>query len=147
MKYPRWPSENDHFSELEQHRRNPSCATCHDKIDPLGFGLENFDAIGRFRIKENGKPIDASGQLPNGTSFVGAAELKTYLLQHRKEDFVRNVAERLLSFGLGRKLQFYDEAAIQSIVQAAANNNNRLDAMVIAVVQSYPFQHQGPRAE
>ena len=133
--------------ELEQHRRNPSCATCHDKIDPLGFGLENFDAIGRFRIKENGKPIDASGQLPNGTSFVGAAELKTYLLQHRKEDFVRNVAERLLSFGLGRKLQFYDEAAIQSIVQAAANNNNRLDAMVIAVVQSYPFQHQGPRAE
>ena len=83
---------------FEEHRDNPACSTCHDKIDPLGFGMENFDAIGRYRNSQNGKKIDASGKMPDGSKFVGIVELKEYILKKKKNEFLRNVSERLLSF-------------------------------------------------
>jgi hypothetical protein len=110
-------------------------------------GLENFDAIGRYRETENSKPIDAEGRLPDGTKFVGVAQLKDYLITQRHDEFTRNLAERLLSFALGRRLQYYDEAAVLKVIEAAQAAEGRLDAMVTAVALSYPFRHQGPREE
>src|SRR6185436_17838019 len=128
--------------ELLQHRRNSSCAVCHDKIDPIGFGLENFDAIGRYRTQEAGRPVDNSGELPGGTRFRGPAELKQMLLAKRKSDFVRNVIERMLAFALGRKLELFDEPAIAKIVAAVESDGYGTATLVKQIVLSYPFQNQ-----
>ncbi|MDA7916013.1 DUF1592 domain-containing protein [Verrucomicrobia bacterium] len=129
--------------ELLHHRRNPTCASCHDKIDPLGFSLENFDPIGRFRKKtEFGNPIDSKGALPNGVTFNGPTELKRYLRTHRKEEFLRNLTERMLSFALGRPLQTYDEAAIRKIVTAVEAADYSASTLVKEIVLSYPFKNQ-----
>ncbi len=133
--------------ELEIHRDRAECATCHDKIDPPGFGLEQFDAIGRFREKEAGKPVDATGVMPDGTEFNGVVELKRYVIEKRGEDFARNLAKRLLAFALGRELKVYDEPAVQSIVEGAAADGYRARAVVKAIVGSYPFLHQHPDPE
>ncbi|MHC4993636.1 MAG: DUF1592 domain-containing protein [Planctomycetota bacterium] len=132
--------------EFEQHRENPTCASCHDKIDPIGFGLENFDAIGRFRTKENGVAIDASGTL-DGASFNGPAELKAYILDHHADDFIRNVTERMLGFALGRRLRYYDAPVIEGITRALADNDYSAATLVEAVVLSYPFGRQNNRSE
>ena len=133
--------------ELERHRDNPDCKGCHEKIDPIGFGLENFDAIGRFRSKEpNGKPIDNVGELPGGVRFQGAAELKTYLLEHRKEEFVRNVSERLLAYALGQEVKTFDEAALRQIVDRVTNADYDGATLIEEVVLSYPFLHQNESA-
>ncbi|NND96465.1 MAG: DUF1592 domain-containing protein [Pirellulaceae bacterium] len=133
--------------ELLDHRRNPACATCHDKIDPLGFGLESFDAIGRIRTHENGKPIDSSGTLPDGTTFDGPAELKQYLLDHHKDEFTRNIARRMLSFALGRKLYYFDAPVIDTITQAVIEDNYNATTLIKQVVVSYPFANQASEVE
>jgi hypothetical protein len=128
--------------ELLQHRRNASCASCHSKIDPIGFGLENFDAIGRFRTLEAGRPVDNTGELPGGAAFRGPAELKQVLLTRRRDQFVRNVTERLLSFALGRKLELFDEPALARITAAVDQDGRRAATLVKQIVLSYPFQYQ-----
>lgn len=133
--------------ELEIHRDRAECASCHDKIDPPGFGLEQFDAIGRLRSSEAGQPVDATGVMPDGTEFTGVAELKDYLTESRAEEFVRNVAERLLAFALGRELKTYDEPAVQQIVEATRSSDDRARALVKAVVLSYPFLNQHPNPD
>jgi len=133
--------------ELLQHRRNPTCAACHNKIDPIGFGLENFDALGRYRTTQAGKPIDNSGELPGDIKFTGPTELKEYIVTHRKNEFIRNIAERMLSFALGRKLLYYDEPAISKIVKAVEEDEYRASTMVKAIVLSYPFRYQSGKPE
>lgn len=131
--------------ELALHRRNPTCAACHDKIDPIGFGLGNFDAIGRFRTKQAGKPIDATGELPGGITFDGPVELKAFLAAERKTEFTRNLTRRLLSFALGRELQYFDEPAVEKIVTAVEARSYSSREMLNQIVQSYPFQFQTGR--
>ena len=127
--------------ELEIHRSKPDCARCHDKIDPIGFGLENFDAIGRYRTEENGKAIDNSGEL-SGFAFSGAAELKAWLRNERKDAFVRNVTERMLAFALGRRIETFDEGPLRKIMAALESNSYRASTLVEEIVLSYPFLHQ-----
>jgi len=134
--------------ELAQHRDREDCAGCHDKIDPLGFGLENFDAIGRWRdVDEKKKPIDASGEVPGGASFNGPAELRDYLLKNRREEFLRHMTEQMLGFALGRELQLYDEPVIEDILAALEQKHYGAAELIQQVVGSYAFQHQAPSAE
>jgi hypothetical protein len=128
--------------ELLNHRRNESCAVCHNKIDPVGFGLESFDAIGAFRREEAGRPVDSTGELPGGPTFRGAAELKQLLIRERKTEFLRNLVERLLSFALGRNLELYDEPTIAAITEAVAADNYKARTLIEQIVLSYPFQNQ-----
>jgi hypothetical protein len=124
---------------MAQHRANPSCSACHNLIDPAGFALENFDAIGRFRqVDESFNAIDASGVLPDGTKFNGAAELRAALVR-RPERFVTTATEKLLTYALGRGLEYYDMPAVRRIVRSAAADNYKLQSIVVGVVTSYPF--------
>jgi len=124
---------------LEQHRVNPGCASCHNRMDALGFAFEKFDAIGRGRTMDEGMPIDPSGKLPDGRSFAGAAQLKAVLKADR-EKYVRNLSAKLLTYGLGRGLEFYDEPALDKMVAAAAKGQNRFSTLVLGVVTSDPFR-------
>ncbi|HUR46272.1 MAG TPA: DUF1592 domain-containing protein [Candidatus Saccharimonadales bacterium] len=126
---------------LEKHRENPDCAACHKRMDPLGFGLENFDAIGRWRTETAGKPVDASGEMTTGEKFTGPAELKKVLLS-RKEDFVRNMSEKMLAYALGRGLEFTDTPAVRKIAKAVAADNCRSSTLILEVTKSYPFQYR-----
>lgn len=133
--------------QMEQHRANPSCATCHAKLDPLGFGLENFDGIGGWRAQDNKRPVDASGELPGGIKFNGPAELRKVLLG-KADQFRSCFAEKLLTFGLGRGLEYYDKCALDEITKASKANGDRFSALVLAVVTSDPFQkRKGKRTE
>ena len=125
--------------QLEAHRTNPVCNACHASMDPLGFGLENFDAIGRWRTKDGNFPIDATGKLPNGKTFDGPEGLKQILLSD-KSAFAKCLAEKLLTYALGRGLEDYDQPAIQSIVTQTAASEYRFSALVEAIVSSDPFQ-------
>ncbi|MCM8530419.1 MAG: DUF1588 domain-containing protein [Lentisphaeraceae bacterium] len=129
---------------LEQHRKDPSCAGCHSRIDPYGFALENYDPIGRWREKEEGnhKPIDSSMILKSGQKTKSVAEFKSYLMRYKKDDIRRNLVERVLAFALGRKLQYYDEPAIQKIIAKVKANGDKSFFLIEAVVQSYPFLNQ-----
>lgn len=124
---------------MEEHRKNPACATCHAKMDPLGFGLENFDAIGNWRTKEAEVTIDPSGELPGGVKFAGPSGLKTYLLKN-KEQFVRCLSEKLLTYALGRGLEFSDRCHIDAVVRQTTQGNYRFSALVNAIVQSDSFR-------
>ncbi|MCZ2340808.1 MAG: DUF1592 domain-containing protein [Bacteroidales bacterium] len=124
---------------LEEHRKNPACANCHAKMDALGFGLENFDAIGAFREKDGAFPVDSSGVLPDGGAFSGPAELKQILLE-KKDLFTRCLAEKLLTYALGRGLEYYDKRAIDSIVAHTTAHNFQFSSLVIGVVTSDPFR-------
>ncbi len=125
---------------LEQHRADRQCASCHSKIDPIGFGLENFDPIGRWRRLDGGKPIDASGVLPGGDTFNGPNELKQKLVTNR-EDFYRNMARTVLSYGLGRKLEFYDRHEVDKIVRKLMATGGKSHELFKSVAKSYPFTH------
>ena len=132
---------------LEEHRKNPVCASCHRTIDPMGFALENFDAIGKWRTmnegrtrSEEGDPIDASGVLPDGTAFTGVNELRAVLASSRKEEFLLAVAERLLTYALGRGLESYDMPAVRRIVRESAASNYSWSSVIINIVNSAPFQ-------
>jgi hypothetical protein len=125
---------------LEQHRSNPVCASCHAQMDPLGFALENFDAIGRWRtVGEGDSSIDATGALPDGARFEGPEELRTLLLA-RRENFVTTVVEKLLTYGLGRGVEYYDMPAIRKIRRDAAASDFRWSSLIAGVVKSAPFQ-------
>ncbi len=124
------------------HRDNPACASCHAMIDPLGFGLERFDPVGRLRdVDEQHLPIDASGVLPDGTPFDDVAELKTALLA-RPDRFVGTLTEKLLTYALGRGLEPYDMPAVRRIVRRAAAQDHRLSAVVLGIVESLPFRER-----
>ena len=125
---------------LEQHRRNPVCASCHSQMDPLGFALENFDGIGQWRtIGEGGAAVDASGILPDGTRFNGPAEFRKALLTHR-EEFVGTVTERLLTYALGRGVEYFDMPAIRKIQRDAEPAGDRWSSLILGIVKSAPFQ-------
>jgi hypothetical protein len=124
---------------MEQHRANPVCATCHSRMDPLGFALENFDALGKWRTAEGGTPIDPSGQLPDGTRFQGPAELRKILLDRRGQ-FVTTITEKLLTYALGRGLEHYDQPVVRKIMREAAPNGYRWSSLISGVVNSIPFQ-------
>ncbi|WP_165073610.1 DUF1592 domain-containing protein [Paludisphaera rhizosphaerae] len=123
---------------MEQHRANPSCASCHARLDPPGFGLENFDAVGAWRDKDGGLPIDASAKLPTGESFRGPAELKS-VLKSRKQEFTRCLAEKMLTYGLGRGLEDADACVVDKIVKNVSADQYRLSRMVLEIVKSEPF--------
>jgi mono/diheme cytochrome c family protein len=124
---------------MTQHRANPACASCHARMDPIGFAMENFDAVGRWRERDAGTRIDASGVLPGGASFDGTAGLKRALVAH-PEEFVSAVTEKLLMYALGRNLQYYDAPAVRQIVHDAAGSHYTLASLVSGVVRSVPFQ-------
>ncbi len=125
---------------MEQHRANPVCASCHRLMDPPGFALEQFDAVGRYRTRnESNTEIDASGMLPDGTAFDGAAGLREALLR-RPGLFVTTLTEKLLIYALGRGVEYYDAPAIRAITRTAAGENNRLSSLILGVITSQPFQ-------
>ena len=124
---------------LEKHRANPVCASCHARMDPLGLSLENFDAIGRWRTTDAGQPIDASGVLLDGTKVDGPRELLQALVA-QKTQFVHTVTEKLLTYALGRGLQYYDAPTVRSIDRFAAANDDRWSALILGIVKSAPFQ-------
>ncbi len=132
---------------MEEHRKNPACATCHRVMDPLGFSLENFDATGEWRTKEAvGVPVDASGQLADGTKVDGPVALGQALLKH-PEQFVRTMTEKLLTYALGRGLEYYDMPVVRAIAKDAAAHNEKFSSLVMGIVKSAPFQMkkaQGP---
>jgi cytochrome c5 len=124
---------------MDLHRANPACASCHKLMDPLGFALENFDAIGKFRTTQGAVPIDASGELPDGTAFQGPAELRKILLSKR-EEFVSTLTEKLLIYALGRGIEYYDMPTVRKIVRESAPNNYRWSSIVLGIIRSTPFQ-------
>ena len=130
---------------LAQHRADPACANCHSRIDPLGFALENFDVLGRWRTEDAGKPIDAKGELPDGTVFDGPDQLKAALMR-KKDLFVRNFVNKMLGYALGRGLTLQDSCTVDSIVAEVERNNYRAQSLVNAVVMSVPFRYQGAPA-
>ena len=127
---------------LEQHRRSPACSGCHRIMDPIGLTLENFDVDGVWRIKDGGEggvPINASSELFDGTKINGVADLRNALLRYSPQ-FVRSLTEKLMTYALGRGVQYYDMPVVRGIVRDAARNNYRFSSIVVGIVKSAPFQ-------
>jgi hypothetical protein len=124
---------------LKEHRTNQACAGCHKLMDPLGFALENFDAVGRWRESDADKSIDASGEFLDGAKFNDVSGLEQALL-NRPELFVRTLTEKLMTYALGRRVEYYDAPAIRKIVAAARDDNYRFSRIIMGIVQSTPFQ-------
>src|SRR5678815_876883 len=124
---------------LAQHRANAACASCHNLMDPPGFALEHYDAVGHWRILEEGKPVDASGGLPDGSKFTGVAALEDGLL-NRPEIFAGTLTEKLLTFALGRGVAYYDAPAVRRIVRDAEKDRYRFSSLILGIVKSAPFQ-------
>jgi hypothetical protein len=133
---------------MQQHRSNESCAVCHRKMDTLGFGLENFDAIGAWRDQDGRFDIDPSGALPGGRQFSGPADLMTILVDEKKNEFCRCLAEKMLSYALGRGLDSYDRCTIKAIVKTLREDEYRFHTLVAQIVTSKPFMmREAPREE
>jgi mono/diheme cytochrome c family protein len=130
--------------QMEAHRANPVCASCHKVMDPLGFALENFDATGKWRSTDAGAPIDASGVAPDGFPLNGPADLRKYLLSH-PDQFATTVTEKLLTYALGRGVEYYDAPAIRNIMRDAAPGRYRWSSLVLGIVKSTPFQMRRSR--
>jgi mono/diheme cytochrome c family protein len=126
--------------QMQVHRADPTCAACHSRMDPIGFALENYDAVGRWRAEDAGAPIDASGRLPDGTEFDGPAALSRLLLTKYRDEFVRTATEKLLTYALGRGIEYYDYPTIRAIDREAARDNYRISSWILAIVKSTPFQ-------
>jgi hypothetical protein len=124
----------------ELHTTDPSCANCHKVLDPIGFGLENFDAIGRWRVEDEGARIDSAGELPSGEAFSTPADLKR-ILAKREADLARNLTERLMAFALGRQLEGYDEVVIDQLMVKIAEDDYRVRTIITEVTTSYLFTH------
>jgi hypothetical protein len=124
---------------MEQHRKNPVCAACHARLDPLGFALENFDGIGRWRERDGAAPVDASGTFPDGLPFNGPTEFRKGLLSHR-EAFMTTVTEKLLTYALGRGAEYYDMPVVRKIVHDTAGRQDRWSSLILGIVNSTPFQ-------
>ena len=131
--------------QLEVHREKPSCAGCHEKIDPLGFGLENFDAIGRWRSKDiNGNPVDSLAVLPGDITFDKPSQLKELLLGN-DELFLKNITRRMLGYALGRPLEYYDEPVVAEIARELRDNEYKSHTLILAIVNSHPFQNRSAK--
>jgi len=128
--------------QMDKHRENPTCASCHARMDPLGFGLENFNAVGLWRTHDGEAPIDASGVLPDGRTFEGPEALIELLLAD-KDDFTRGLADRMLTYALGRGLERYDKRSIREIARGVAAADYRFSSLVMEIVNSLPFQMRG----
>jgi hypothetical protein len=126
--------------QMEEHRANPTCASCHARMDPIGFGLENFDAIGAWRDKEGDFAIDSSGKLVSGESFKGAPELSNILATTKRDFFVRCLTEKMLTYALGRGTEYYDRTTIQQITTDLAKNQYKFSTLILDVVNSLPFE-------
>lgn len=124
---------------MEQHRSNAVCASCHRMMDPLGFALENFNAIGKWRASDAGAPIDATGVLPDGTQFDGPVDFRAVLMSHRGE-FARTVTEKLLTFALGRGVEYYDMPVVRQILRQSAPTDHSWSSLILEIVKSAPFQ-------
>jgi hypothetical protein len=127
--------------QMEEHRKNPVCASCHSRMDPLGFALENYDAVGAWRTQDGKFPIDASGLLPDGTNFSGAQGLEQ-ILAASPQKFARSISEKMLTYALGRGLQAYDRPAVNAIVDRLTAGQYRFSALVMGIVESLPFQKE-----
>jgi hypothetical protein len=127
--------------KLEKHRADPNCASCHARMDPLGFGLENFDPVGRWRKELAGQGVDAVGTLTTGESFTGPVQLKSILMR-KKDDFARTVTRKLLAYALGRGLEPYDEPAVRKITDQLARGEYKSATLVAEVAKSYPFRYR-----
>jgi hypothetical protein len=125
--------------QMEAHRTNPTCASCHVRMDPIGFGLENFDAIGGWRTQDGKWDIDPAGTLPDGRSFHGPEQLKVILKQD-KDAFASGITEKLLTYALGRGLERYDKKAVKAITSHLPSRDYRFSALVLEIVNSLPFQ-------
>ncbi|MBA62341.1 MAG: hypothetical protein CMJ76_08235 [Planctomycetaceae bacterium] len=128
--------------KLALHRENQRCASCHDQIDPLGVALENFDFFGRYQTRSRGKSIDTQATLPDGTRFEGPAGLKLAIVGSYHEEFVKQLTRKLLSYALGRQLEYYDKPAIDSIYQQMQDNDYALHSLIEGIVHSYPFKNK-----
>jgi hypothetical protein len=124
---------------LAEHRANPACAGCHKLMDPVGFSMENYDAVGRWRNAEDGVPIDASGGLPDGSKFEGVAGLQQALLS-RPEVFAGTFTEKLMTYALGRGVEYYDAPAVRKVVGEARTSDFRFSSFILGIVNSTPFQ-------
>lgn len=124
---------------MAQHRVNPQCAACHNVIDPVGFAMENYDAVGRWRITDDGKPIDNAGSLPDGAKFNGVDGLQAAILKY-PDLFATTVAEKLLTYGLGRGVEYFDGPAVRKVVRSAKAQDYKFSSFIIGVVGSAPFQ-------
>src|SRR5262245_45499814 len=124
---------------MEMHRKNPTCASCHARMDPIGFGFENYDAIGAWRDKDGEYPVDPSGELPDGQKFQGPTELKA-ILKGKKELFARSLAEKMLTYATGRGAEYYDKCPLDKIVEALEKNDYRFQTLIVETINSEPFQ-------
>jgi hypothetical protein len=129
--------------QLQEHRKDPTCASCHRRMDPLGFGLENFDAVGAWRTMDGKFPVDASGTLPDGREFKGPQELLTILAEDR-EAFSRAITSKLLTYALGRGLERYDTKTVRAIAARLPAHQYRFSSLVLEIVRSLPFQSRRP---
>jgi hypothetical protein len=126
-------------ARMEEHRKKADCASCHARMDALGFGLENYDAVGAWREKDGAFAVDSSGTLPSGESFRGPGELKAILLRE-KDAFLRSLTEKVLTFALGRGLEYHDRCAVEAITRAVAADGFKARTLIREVVKSAPFQ-------
>jgi hypothetical protein len=132
---------------LEKHRAKAECAACHSRIDPLGFGLENFDPLGRWRAEQAGGPIDSTGVLPTGEKFTGPVELKRLLLDKRRPEFLRNVSRKMLGYALGREINRVDMCVVADCVRALEESEYRASRLLETIATSYPFSHRYKEVE
>jgi hypothetical protein len=132
---------------MEQHREKPICASCHARMDPIGFGLENFDGIGAWREKDGTFGIDPAGQLLTGESFNGPSDLAAVLLKKKRADFVRCLSEKMLTYALGRGMEHYDRCALEGIRKGAAKKGYRFSSLVAEIAKSAPFQQRRGEAD
>jgi hypothetical protein len=127
---------------LDQHRRDPLCHSCHARMDPLGLALENFNALGMWRDTENSRPIDASGTLLSGETIDGIRQLKKILAEQHRLDFYRCLTEKMLTYALGRGLDYYDEHTVDIIVARLEKNQGKFSELLSGIIESAPFQKQ-----
>jgi hypothetical protein len=130
---------------MEQHRKDPGCAVCHEQMDNLGFALENFDAIGRWRSHEGDFPVDSSGVLPDGAAFQGPEQLRMVLSEHRREEFVGCFLEKMLGYALGRELEYHDQCAVRQLTKTLSQQGYRFTSLVTQIVKSDPFRKRRGR--
>jgi mono/diheme cytochrome c family protein len=135
-------------AQMEQHRSNAVCAACHARMDPIGFALENYDGVGKWRDEDSAGHIDASGRLPDGSEFNGPAGLTQLMATKYREDFVRTVTEKLMTYALGRGVEYYDNPTVRAIARQAAADNYRMSSLILSIVKSTPFtMRQAARAD
>jgi hypothetical protein len=128
--------------KVQQHSSNVNCKSCHQEMDPIGFSLENYDNFGRYRSRQFGKKIDARGRLPDGTQFEGSEQLKNVLVSQRLPNLTRQVTEKMLTYALGRQLEYFDEQAIRTIVMKTTENDYRFQTLIKSVINSQPFLYR-----